>query len=112
MLYYDGAIDLETLESLPDDITASGGRRLKSVRLAPEVLPLLLKNGDVRVVSSIPEDAKGVIWGLSHDRRTILLVLESESFEPVPIGEMPPEIENCEIVLSRLEDGVIYHDTD
>lgn len=107
MLFYHGPIDTDTLEALPDDDIVSQNRRLKSIRITPEVLPLLLKTGDVRIDSVIPDDAKGVMWGLSHDKRTILLILESESFEPVPIGEMPPEIEQSRIVLTRLEDGEI-----
>ncbi len=61
--------------------------------------------GRVEVQSSIPNDAKGVMWGLSDDERTILLILESEEFGPIPVGQMPPEIDSKEIMFTRLEDG-------
>lgn len=41
--------------------------RLKSIRISPDLLPDLLKDGLTRTDSVIPEDAKGVMWGLSDD---------------------------------------------
>jgi hypothetical protein len=98
MLYTKEPIDLDKLERQGNNL-----RRLKSIRIAPDVLPHLMMSGTVHVDSPIPEDAKGVMWALSDDKRTILLILRSQEFEVVPMGELPPEIDSSTIVFERVE---------
>lgn len=69
------------------------GLRRKVFGIAHEAWPLILGKGRVPsevTEACLPDDARAV--GSYHDGRTTWIVFESDSFEPVEVGKVMPEI--------------------
>lgn len=72
-------------------------RRIKLVMVNPANFMSLFKTGmrvkkNFEVVKGIPRDA--TILTISYDaaRAAIIVILESEDFDEVPVGDIPPSI--------------------
>lgn len=92
-------IDCEGGELHPDLRTYSnyrqaGPRRLRTCWVTPEIWLHVLKQGTLHteiVANALPEDASLLRARYDSERRAFCLVLESESFDPVPPGDPIPE---------------------
>jgi hypothetical protein len=86
---------------LGDDMDMTPGLRRKVLRVSPELLVAMCKTTELhcyRVTeNALPADAKIVgVWLASSGYvgvETIDIIVESETFERVPIHEQPPLIE-------------------
>ena len=72
----------------------SEARRLVQVRIALDVLGVLLTVGRVPIcVKGLPDGSRLVGMDIEGFRRILLLTYEHESFEPVAEGSPIPELE-------------------
>lgn len=74
--------------------------RLKCFRMAPELLPILLRTGEAyRVHSGVPADAILVMASYDYQKNWFVLKFWSEAFEPLQEGWSVPI---TDIVMERL----------
>jgi hypothetical protein len=69
-------------------------RKIKRVEITPEVLVNMLKGGTWTITENpLPEDARlcgaGILpFDFDYKKGVVVLIVESETYEPVPVGEI------------------------
>lgn len=100
----DSAQDLEKMKD-----TKVPTRRVKMLMVNPADFMFLFTKGLVfrkrtRIISGVPDDAKLITVAPDSVRNGIMLVVESEEFDEIPINVLPPVIV-VEIDTRTLEDS-------
>lgn len=100
----DGAQDLDKMKDIKIPT-----RRVKMLMVNPADFMFLFTKGLVfrkrtRIISGLPEDAKLVTIAADSARNGIMLVVESEEYDEVPINVLPP-VQVVEIDTRTLEDS-------
>lgn len=65
-------------------------RRLKRLQITPEFLMRITSGTFTVTANGVPDGAKLVNTFVDEDTQLINLVIEHESYEPVPVGELIP----------------------
>ena len=85
--------ELKKLEDLaPEEVPK---RRVRFLMINPSDFLQLFTKGlviakRVKILKGVPEDAKVVSMTVDHVRGGIILVVESDEYDEVPLNEMPP----------------------
>lgn len=79
----------------PDQWPAEG-RRIAYVHVSPQALVMLLhdlREGHRVTVAGLPPDARAVTARYDHYYDCVVVTLESQAFEPVPLAAVAPVIQ-------------------
>lgn len=85
----------QTKEALPEGEVETPKRRVRFLMVNPQDFLSLFTQGIVfakraKLVTGVPDDAKVVSMTVDHVRGGIILVVHSESYDEIPMTEMPP----------------------
>lgn len=79
-------------------------RRISILRISPRIFGrLILQSACYEVTSGLPSDAVCMAFNLDIHTGDLLLLIESEEFEPVELGVMAPELDAMAIVIEAIE---------
>jgi hypothetical protein len=100
----DSAQNLDKMEDLKIPT-----RRVKMLMVNPADFMFLFTKGLVfrkrtRIISGVPEDAKLIALAADSARNGVMLVVESETYDEVPINVLPP-VQVVEIDTRTLDDA-------